>query len=468
MGEIELQSLYDQPTMTTPDALLMKTYYHVTVLSNFAQAFDKYRRCYDKAALIQSHFPQQFFVLHSHELSIGLQKAQQLLERLNLPQDRLLVLCARLDPDELYADHASGRGQYLKQSFLPIDHVAVLDAAGQLQPISDESAYADSLRILHPQLHDYAALQPRSLSVLPIAQACQAACRFCFSESSVSVEQTQHPIDVVGLEGWCHVAQRAGASRFVITGGGESGLLPHAQLVALIGLGARYFKRTTLISNGYHLAKHRDIAQRLADYQAAGLSVLSLSRHHHDPIQNAQIMGLDTQTERVLQAIQQTHITPRLVVVLQRGGIDDAMSLRAYVDWAVAQGVRELCFKELYISTLQESAYHDQPNNQWSREHQVSLSLITHWFAQWGFEVSSRLPWGAPILTGQWQGQRLAVAAYTEPSVFWERSRGMARSWNLMADGRCLVSLEDQASQIRVEDVALPVQWSAVEVHDGF
>jgi len=40
------------------------------------------------------------------------------------------------------------------------------------------------------------------------------------------------------------------------------------------------------------------------------------------------------------------------------------------------------------------------------------------------------------------------VAAYTEPSVGWERAHGLVRSWNLMADGTCLASLEDPASAL--------------------
>jgi hypothetical protein len=48
----------------------------------------------------------------------------------------------------------------------------------------------------------------------------------------------------------------------------------------------------------------------------------------------------------------------------------------------------------------------------------------------------------------------LRIAAYTEPSLFWERTQGIARSWNVMADGRCHVSLEDRASEIKLEEVA--------------
>jgi hypothetical protein len=116
--------------------------------------------------------------------------------------------------------------------------------------------------------------------------------------------------------------------------------------------------------------------------------------------------------------------------------------------------VEEICFKELYVSTSAESVYHDRSVNDWSRHHQVSLSLVTDFAERQGFVVESRLPWGAPVYRGKWQGNPVRIAAYTEPSLFWERTQGIARSWNVMADGRCHVSLEDRASEIKLEEVA--------------
>ena len=40
------------------------------------------------------------------------------------------------------------------------------------------------------------------------------------------------------------------------------------------------------------------------------------------------------------------------------------------------------------------------------------------------------------------------MAAYTEPSVMWERENGLLRSWNMMSDGSVLASLEDAESVI--------------------
>jgi len=432
-----------------------ETVYHVTVLSNFARAFDKYSRTYDKSLIPESTFPGQFFVLQREELHIGVEKAQRLLARLAIPGDQLLVLAARVAPEDLHANERTGKGRFLASARLPVAQLFLIGPGGVLAPIIPEEAYAASLTVATPYLHAYDELMPRTLSVLPVARACQAACRFCFSESSASLEQVPHTLDLGHVDALCVRAKKEGAERFVITGGGEPGLIKHREMLELISIGHSHFGKVVLITNGVHLARLDPDAraQRLRDYAEAGLSVLSLSRHHHDVARNADIMGLDTKTEAILtsfvadeQALKSIRL--RLICVLQKGGVEDAASLLSYVDWASAQGVKELCFKELYVSTTTESVYHANPENQWSRDNQVPLSLITSYFGERGFTETARLPWGAPVLSGTWGDAPLAVAAYTEPSLFWERSSGVARSWNIMADGQCLVSLEDPSSAL--------------------
>ena len=120
-------------------------------------------------------------------------------------------------------------------------------------------------------------------------------------------------------------------------------------------------------------------------------------------------------------------------------------------DKAAESGVEEVCFKELYVSTSSESEYHDHKANRWSYANQVPLSLVPAFADEAGWSESSRLPWGAPIFRGERKGIPMRVAAYTEPSLFWERHRPQCRSWNLMADGRCLASLEDRNSEVMAE-----------------
>ncbi len=131
--------------------------------------------------------------------------------------------------------------------------------------------------------------------------------------------------------------------------------------------------------------------------------------------------------------------------------MEDEETLEHYLTWAADQGIEEICFKELYVSTSTESMYFDRAANDWSRHHQVPLALVTDFAARAGFSIAHRLPWGAPVFAGEWAGRPMRIAAYTEPSLYWERTHGIARSWNVMADGRCYASLEDRASELTLE-----------------
>jgi len=442
-----------------PPTFTLEPVFHVTVASNFARAFDKYSRQYDKTTIAESTFPDKFFVLSLHDLGIGIEKAQRLLAKLALPGDRLVVLEARLAPALLHPNLATGRGRYLTGPVLPVSDVHWVTDTGELSQTSVEEVFATSLACLTAQLLPYAALKPRTFSALPIALACQAKCRFCFSESSASLEQRAKLADVALAERWMLPAAAAGAERFVITGGGEPGLLNHDSLVSLMAAGARHFPRVVLITNAVHLAKRtpEQRAALLTDYATAGLSVLAISRHHDDSARNADIMGLNTGTEHVLatlQAERETHALPlrvRLICVLQKGGIETAEDIARYLGWAEALGVDEVCFKELYVSTTLESAYHANPENVWSLANQVPLSVLTGVMPALGFQRDGALPWGAPLYQKTTAtGRDFRVAAYTEPSLFWERANGIARSWNLMANGTCLVSLEDPSSSLEL------------------
>ncbi|HWB03553.1 MAG TPA: radical SAM protein [Verrucomicrobiales bacterium] len=437
-----------------------ETVYHITVLSNFARGYDKYRRVYTKTGIPESAYPDRFYVLREDELAIGVRKAGALLTKLNLPGNRLIALRTSLPPAGLQPNERNGLGRVWPHRDLPLEAVCDVQECAEefcAVPIPLEDAAADSLRLLRGDLMTYESLQPRTVSVLPIARGCQAACPFCFSDASVSAAQEQGKVDFERVEKILHAGKLQGASRAVITGGGEPTLLREEPMRELIGSCAREFKKVVLITNGYrhaHMEEARCI-EALAGLARAGLSVLNVSRHHHDETRNTAVMKLATASGR-LASVWQRHreqfpaLGFRLTCVLQRGGIEDAQRVRDYVAWAASLGVPEICFKELYVSTSRESVYHSASANEWAAQHQVPLALVTDFAAEHGFREVTRLPWGAPVFRGECNGREIAIAAYTEPSLFWERTHGIARSWNLMADGRCLVSLEDRASEIQV------------------
>lgn len=68
-----------------------------------------------------------------------------------------------------------------------------------------------------------------------------------------------------------------------------------------------------------------------------------------------------------------------------------------------------------------------------------------------GFKKVGELPWGAPLFEGVFNDHKFTIAAYTEPSLYWELVNGLSRSWNIMSNGECLASLEDKESFIKRE-----------------
>ncbi|MER6561329.1 radical SAM protein [Streptomyces sp. NPDC001027] len=441
--------------------------FHVIVLSNFAKGFDKYACAYGKAGIPQSTYPDRFHLLTRAELGIGVGKARLLLDRLAIPGDRLLVLETTVDPDKLAPNVATGLGRELHEARIRLSAVHELDHVGEehgergerdeftLRPTTVEDAMAASLPLQGSALRRYADTRPRSVSILPVASACQARCSFCFSSASISSDQAPARVPWDAVAHWLERARAAGAERAVITGGGETTLIPFEQQLRLVSACSAAFPKVVLITNAHTLAKggHADRADRLAALSGAGLSVLAVSRHHQDDVVNERLMMLRTPVSSVIDAWRTERdrwpgLRMRLICVLQHGGVADGAGVADYLSWAAALGVEEICFKELYVSTSTESLYFERAANVWSREHQVSLSVVTGFAEQHGFALASRLPWGAPVYHGDWDGRPMRIAAYTEPSLLWERTHGIARSWNVMADGRCFASLEDRASEI--------------------
>lgn len=435
-----------------------ETLWHVTVLSNLMRGYDKYARVYSKAGIAESTFPDRFYLLRENELGAGIMKAQGLLDRLALPGNRLVALRTVVPEHELRENTRTGIGRYMEHGSIVLDGIVWVDETGaRLVPVVLEEACALSLRLLHRELHSFESLRPRSFSILPIAKGCQASCPFCFSDASASAEQDQARLNLQHLRDYAQLARSRGAERFVITGGGEPGLVRHELLREVIATGSAAIGKTVLISNGHHLARRADAerARMLAEYHEAGLRVLAISRHHHDDAKSTHMMNLETDVAAIARTWKAGNdrwpdLRMRFTCVLQRGGVDSLAEIEAYADWAAALGVQELCFKELYVSTSVESVYHRHAANAWSHAHQVPLSLVLEFAARHEFVEIARLPWGAPVFRGEWRGAPLQIAAYTEPSLLWERTHGVARSWNLMADGRCLVSLEDRTSELNL------------------
>lgn len=430
--------------------------YHITTLDNFARGYDKYTHSYGKEHIPQSRFPGQFFLLTEEELSIGVAKTYDRLERSPLPGNAMIALGAEVSLDDTRNDHATGLGHYVARPRIALSKVFWVDGGPDgfaLKEALPEEIMTHSLALIQDEMVSWQDCRPRSWSVLPIAFACQAKCKFCFSKASVSFEHKGHIKDWEAIARSLKAASNAKAERAVITGGGEPTLLKPEDLLRLIRLCADTLDKTVLITNGARIETADSHSHDLVQMRAAGLDVLSVSHHHHDAAKAKEILGLDVNI-KVLADRSSRPDTPhlRLICVLQKDGIASAQDVEAYLSWAAALGITQVTFKELYVSTTTESAYAGQDANIYSRNNQVSLKTVTDCAQALGAREIKRLPWGAPVFEATLNGRIIQFVAYTEPSVMWERTNGLVRSWNHMTNGTTLASLEDMESAVDVDE----------------
>lgn len=434
-------------------------YSYITVLSNWLLGYDKYSNTYSKTNIAQSTFPDVFYLLRQDELHIGLKKACKLISKINqenglIHSNNAIIKINTRPNHEIFKNKSTGKGWFIKSDTIPVLSIDRYQDNMWI-PISIEDITALSYRLCFG-LKPYSSLSPRTLSFLPVGAACQAKCLFCFSESSISLEQKRTIKDFPDLKAWCHKAKEAGAERFVITGGGEPGILKESVLLDILDVSSSYFNKNILISNGIFLSgQTKDVIKnKLEQLKNRGLSILSLSYHHYSSDMNKTIMGIDTKVENILKAYQECdkNFVPkiRLICVLQKSGIHDKETFEQYLSFAIKYGITEICFKELYISSTYESLYTNTKENRYCLDNQVMLSTIKSIVENMQSQRVAELPWGSPIYEVQHDGASINVALYTEPSVGWERTTGIARSWNYMADNKCYASLEDTASQINI------------------
>jgi len=411
-----------------------KEKYYVTVLSNFSRGFDKYSLKYSKDNIPESTFADRFFLLDNDQLEIGFNKARHLVKS----NDSLVVIKTEVLNYEL---NPHARGSYIDRNWIKV--VGVFDE--HLNEVSVEDAYSKSLGL--NDLMKWEDVLPRSVSVLPIAKSCQAKCSFCFSHSSISDEQNQGGLDLVNFDKICLSSKEKGANRLVITGGGEPTMMSHKKLLAIMEIGRKHFNKVVMITNGYELGHSENRKSILDDYRAAGLTVLSVSRHSND--NNQEIMSLETKSELITKE-ELGDLKLRWVCVIQKAGVSNEKKLADYLNWVTTTPSEEICFKELYVAATNESIYHSSSYNQWCRENQVSMSMVLEFLIKNKAVKISSLPWGSPVYELDWAGKKLKIAVYTEPSIYWERTKGICRSWNVMADGKCYANLETTESLVTI------------------
>ena len=269
-------------------------------------------------------------------------------------------------------------------------------------------------------------------SVLPVRFACNCSCPFCFSKSSLSaLRHDTVEWERLDLERYFLFARERGASRLVITGGGEP-LLRADAVLDIICRGRLFFEEIACFTNGSLLT--RGLARQLAD---SGLSYVCFSRHHFDDGANRSLMG---ETAPPLSHFFDAagSLTVRATCVMARGQIDSERLVWRYIERLAGFGVRQFTFKHTYVA-YERSVFAASAEDRWAAEHRVNFDP----FAGQG-EIIGELPWGPAIRRiGEFQ-----VCYYREPTPAWEKEHQTCRSVNLLSDGTVYASLEDQSSRL--------------------
>lgn len=282
-----------------------------------------------------------------------------------------------------------------------------------------------------------ATLDPRwtecrclTASVLPVRFACDLTCRFCFSKSSLSaLNRDRARWDEGDVLDYYRLARARGATRLVVTGGGEPMLLPE-QVLLLVRLGREVFDEIACFTNGTRLTPA--LAGRLAD---AGLTYLCYSRHHDDDATCRAVMGDGAPALADFFAAAGP-LKVRATCVMARGYIDSREAALRYMRALAPFGVREFTFKHTYVA-YEGSVFSGSDEDRWAEAHRVEIDP----FDGVG-EVIGALPWGPRIR----RIEESQVCFYHEPTPSWELENRICRSLNLLSDGSVYASLEDRRS----------------------
>jgi cyclic pyranopterin phosphate synthase len=269
--------------------------------------------------------------------------------------------------------------------------------------------------------------------------ACNCRCSFCFSRSSISALEADAG-DRFDLSRYFDYSRQRGASRLVVTGGGEP-LLKKERVLEIVRRGREWFSEIALFTNAAYL--DAPYAGRLRE---AGLSYLCYSRHHWDDGTNRELMGRGApDLDRALEAAGPLPV--RATCVMAREYVDSRDGVLRYVETLSRRGVREFTFKHTYVA-YPRSVFAGSPEDRWAAEHRVDFDP----FEGLG-EVVARLPWGPKIR----RLGELRVCYYWEPTPEWEKENGLCRSLNLLSDGKVYASLEDEESFLfRLEPSSAP------------
>lgn len=291
----------------------------------------------------------------------------------------------RRSPD--FQGHAFSRTH---QSLLTRLAPGILHTILRAPDLDDSSRWVQ--HVIGDQLHVLA--QPITFTPYAAAKPCSARCLFCSENLRRFGAETSASSLRIGEHYFRQLQDALDQLRGLPMAYSLSGLEMTDDpewMIALLDELARHATHSpiherVLYSNAAGLTERKNqhsLIQKIIDFD---MSWIEISRHHFDEHKNQTIMRFRDEIDVRHQAVFERTVRQlsasvpiKLVCIVQRGGIDSAEAIAAYIRWAMTLGVTTVIFRQL--STL-DASYKSNATARYITRNQVSIQDLLRSYVQ--------------------------------------------------------------------------------------
>lgn len=284
-------------------------------------------------------------------------------------------------------------------------------------------------------------MKTRSFSIVVGGSACNANCPFCISKMTASPLPI-HEIDTGRFLKACKIVEQAadGLITVTLTSKGETTLY-RKQIDEYLKHLPLAFPIVDLQTNGTFLEGITQTGE-LYRWKNMGLTTVSVSIAHYDPILSNELMGINWDFDfwDTIKLIHGCGMMARLNCTLLKNGVNDWASARMLIQMAGDEGVEQLTLREVEMptSTHNEAVTEYVRNNKpWGLSTELQVELEGN-----GATQLLHFPHGAVVY--DYQGQNVCVTNCLTPP----EGPGDLRHIIFYPDGRIMYDWAHEGARI--------------------
>lgn len=256
----------------------------------------------------------------------------------------------------------------------------------------------------------------QTLTVVVGSQACNAKCPYCVSKMTPSCGmEKKHKPNLRNFNVACKLADKTGVTTVLLTGKGEPTLHMDEVLLYTDKASAFGFPFIELQTNGI-LFEGDKYDRKLNTLYKLGMTTISLSIAHYDPLINASIIqGKSEKPYNVWNIVKKLHdigFSVRINCTLLKGYIDKGMEVGNLVRACQDNDVEQLTLRNV---TAPENSQNEEVAN-WVEQHKVHglEKTLSDWMILISATELLKLPHGATIY--DYNGQNVCLNNCLTPS----------------------------------------------------